>query len=126
MRWGGVGWGGMRVMLGGMSVMVCLMPWVGVVWGTGGVGVCPGVPDAVGCGFGWSGLPDPVGWGCQSEDAPLGEERAVDGAYFIKQTIGNACGTVGLIHALCNNTANVKFERKPTVHPNCLYERTAE
>ncbi|XP_029444724.1 ubiquitin carboxyl-terminal hydrolase isozyme L1 [Rhinatrema bivittatum] len=27
--------------------------------------------------------------------------------YFMKQTIGNSCGTIGLIHAVANNKANV-------------------
>lgn len=31
--------------------------------------------------------------------------------FFIKQTIGNACGTVGLLHALGNNTSVLKFGR---------------
>uniref|UniRef100_A0A669F6R6 Ubiquitin carboxyl-terminal hydrolase n=1 Tax=Oreochromis niloticus TaxID=8128 RepID=A0A669F6R6_ORENI len=30
--------------------------------------------------------------------------------YFIKQTIGNACGTIGLIHAVANNQAHLEFE----------------
>ncbi|XP_026232540.1 ubiquitin carboxyl-terminal hydrolase isozyme L3 [Anabas testudineus] len=30
--------------------------------------------------------------------------------YFIKQTIGNACGTIGLIHAVANNEAQLDFE----------------
>ncbi|XP_029937558.1 ubiquitin carboxyl-terminal hydrolase isozyme L3 [Myripristis murdjan] len=30
--------------------------------------------------------------------------------YFIKQTIGNACGTIGLIHAVANNLAHLEFE----------------
>lgn len=29
--------------------------------------------------------------------------------YFIKQTIGNACGTIGLIHAVANNKAHLDF-----------------
>lgn len=29
--------------------------------------------------------------------------------YFIKQTIGNACGTIGLIHAVANNQAHLEF-----------------
>lgn len=29
--------------------------------------------------------------------------------YFIKQTIGNACGTIGLIHAVANNQAHLQF-----------------
>ena len=31
--------------------------------------------------------------------------------FFIKQTIGNACGTVGLLHALGNCTSSLKFGR---------------
>lgn len=30
--------------------------------------------------------------------------------YFIKQTIGNACGTIGLIHAVANNQNHLDFE----------------
>lgn len=30
--------------------------------------------------------------------------------YFIKQTIGNACGTIGLIHAVANNLPHLDFE----------------
>ncbi|XP_059502476.1 ubiquitin carboxyl-terminal hydrolase isozyme L3 [Stegostoma tigrinum] len=30
--------------------------------------------------------------------------------YFMKQTISNACGTVGLIHALANNRDKLEFE----------------
>lgn len=29
--------------------------------------------------------------------------------YFIKQTIGNACGTIGLIHAVGNNQTHLDF-----------------
>lgn len=31
--------------------------------------------------------------------------------YFIKQTIGNACGTIGLIHAVANNQKCLEFGR---------------
>lgn len=31
--------------------------------------------------------------------------------YFMKQTIGNACGTVGLLHALGNNTDTLTFSK---------------
>ncbi|XP_048835154.1 ubiquitin carboxyl-terminal hydrolase isozyme L3 isoform X1 [Brienomyrus brachyistius] len=30
--------------------------------------------------------------------------------YFMKQTIGNACGTIGLIHAVANNQGVLEFE----------------
>ncbi|XP_035249243.1 ubiquitin carboxyl-terminal hydrolase isozyme L3 [Anguilla anguilla] len=30
--------------------------------------------------------------------------------YFMRQTIGNACGTIGLIHAVANNQARLDFE----------------
>ena len=34
--------------------------------------------------------------------------KAADpGLCFIKQTIGNACGTIGLLHALCNNMSDL-------------------
>nr|AFK48497.1 unknown [Medicago truncatula] len=29
--------------------------------------------------------------------------------YFMKQTVGNACGTIGLLHALGNLTSEIKF-----------------
>lgn len=32
------------------------------------------------------------------------EELTPSGIYFMKQTIGNACGTIALIHAVANNT----------------------
>lgn len=30
--------------------------------------------------------------------------------YFIKQTIGNACGTIGIIHSVANNMKHLEFE----------------
>ncbi|XP_062861656.1 ubiquitin carboxyl-terminal hydrolase isozyme L3 isoform X1 [Trichomycterus rosablanca] len=38
-----------------------------------------------------------------------GQEVSSD-VYFMKQTIGNACGTIGLIHAVANNQAHLEFE----------------
>ena len=37
-----------------------------------------------------------------------GQEVSPD-VYFMKQTIGNACGTIGLIHAVANNQASLEF-----------------
>ncbi|KAI0028684.1 peptidase C12 ubiquitin carboxyl-terminal hydrolase 1 [Vararia minispora EC-137] len=54
----------------------------------------------------------------KTEDAQLAEESAakVDPTIFwMRQTIGNACGTIGLIHALAN--CGVAFE------PDCLFQR---
>lgn len=31
--------------------------------------------------------------------------------YFLKQTISNACGTIGLLHAVANNQDKLKFDR---------------
>lgn len=31
--------------------------------------------------------------------------------YFMKQTIGNSCGTIGLIHAVANNQDKLEFGR---------------
>lgn len=35
--------------------------------------------------------------------------------YFMKQTIGNACGTIGLIHAVANNQGHLEFGKRLTV-----------
>jgi len=29
--------------------------------------------------------------------------------YFLKQTVGNACGTIGLLHAIGNATSEIKL-----------------
>ncbi|TNN66799.1 Ubiquitin carboxyl-terminal hydrolase isozyme L3 [Liparis tanakae] len=48
----------------------------------------------------------------QAEEEKLkGERQEVSpDVYFIKQTIGNACGTIGLIHAVANNQDRLEFE----------------
>lgn len=49
----------------------------------------------------------------QSEAAEnkIGEEKdcGVDDVYYMKQTVGNACGTVAVIHALANNKNSIRF-----------------
>ncbi|XP_010902671.2 ubiquitin carboxyl-terminal hydrolase isozyme L3 isoform X2 [Esox lucius] len=54
----------------------------------------------------------------QYESFRLEEEAAIKAqgqkvsqdVYFMKQTIGNACGTIGLIHAVANNQHYLEFE----------------
>uniref|UniRef100_A0A672HIS6 Ubiquitin carboxyl-terminal hydrolase n=1 Tax=Salarias fasciatus TaxID=181472 RepID=A0A672HIS6_SALFA len=47
----------------------------------------------------------------QEEDKLKKQQQEVSpDVYFIKQTIGNACGTIGLIHAVANNQAHLEFE----------------
>lgn len=48
----------------------------------------------------------------QEEEKKLKDERqeVSPDVYFVKQTIGNACGTIGLIHAVANNQTHLEFE----------------
>jgi ubiquitin carboxyl-terminal hydrolase L3 len=48
----------------------------------------------------------------KTESIKFGEEDTKSGLYFIKQTIGNACGTIGIIHALCNNADRLGFDKE--------------
>lgn len=43
------------------------------------------------------------------KDNQIGEEKngGVENLYYMKQTVGNACGTVAVIHALANNTDKI-------------------
>lgn len=44
--------------------------------------------------------------------------------YFIKQTIGNACGTIGLIHVVANNQKRLEFEANSAIKD--FLEKTAK
>ncbi|XP_062514124.1 ubiquitin carboxyl-terminal hydrolase isozyme L3-like [Corticium candelabrum] len=47
----------------------------------------------------------------REQEARKLEEQHVDSdIYFMKQTIGNACGTIGILHALCNNQDKLEFD----------------
>lgn len=48
----------------------------------------------------------------QEEEQRLkaGKHEVPSDVYFIKQTIGNACGTIGLIHAAANNLEHLEFD----------------
>lgn len=37
------------------------------------------------------------------------EKEASNSVYFMKQTVGNACGTIGLLHAIGNLTSEIKL-----------------
>ncbi|XP_041948346.1 ubiquitin carboxyl-terminal hydrolase isozyme L1 [Alosa sapidissima] len=46
------------------------------------------------------------------------EKQAVDKAsdvYFLKQTVVNSCGTVGLLHAVANNQDKMEFDRDSAI-----------
>lgn len=62
------------------------------------------------------GLPPFRNWSIimhpQETSESIGTEEPAEGVYFIKQTISNACGTIGLIHALCNNKDTLGFDRE--------------
>ncbi|XP_033742583.1 ubiquitin carboxyl-terminal hydrolase-like [Pecten maximus] len=48
----------------------------------------------------------------KSEVESIGEVVEQHETYFVKQTIGNACGTVAIVHALANNDGAVKFNEE--------------
>ncbi|KAH9777063.1 ubiquitin carboxyl-terminal hydrolase 3 [Citrus sinensis] len=41
---------------------------------------------------------------------PLTAQEFSKNVYFMKQTVGNACGTIGLLHAVGNVTSEIKFQ----------------
>ncbi|CAI9725439.1 ubiquitin carboxyl-terminal hydrolase-like [Octopus vulgaris] len=43
-------------------------------------------------------------------DNPIGKVEEKSELYFIRQTIGNACGTIALVHALANNADKINFK----------------
>ena len=52
----------------------------------------------------------------KAEAAETAEEKtAPKNLFFMKQTIGNACGTIGLIHAIANNQKYCKFSENSTL-----------
>jgi len=52
---------------------------------------------------------------CEDEEKRLKENSQVvsEKLYFTEQTVGNACGTVGIIHSIANNTDVVKLKDGP-------------
>jgi hypothetical protein len=42
----------------------------------------------------------------------FGELQHDENVYFMKQTINNACGTIGIIHVLSNIEKDVPLDRK--------------
>lgn len=44
------------------------------------------------------------------EEEKLQGQAVPEAVYHIKQTVGNACGTIGLLHAVLNNAANVELD----------------
>ncbi|KAG2263954.1 hypothetical protein Bca52824_071033 [Brassica carinata] len=43
------------------------------------------------------------------QDKEIKEKVHIDKVYFMKQTVGNACGTIGLLHAIGNITSEIKL-----------------
>lgn len=67
----------------------------------------------------------------ESEEFARAEKENIDkngqivssNVYFMKQTVGNACGTVGILHAIGN--ARSQLDIKPDSYLDRLYQRTS-
>ncbi|KAJ7516616.1 hypothetical protein O6H91_22G064500 [Diphasiastrum complanatum] len=46
----------------------------------------------------------------EEQERILTGQRVSNEVYFMKQTVGNACGTVGLLHAIGNNISQINLE----------------
>lgn len=57
-----------------------------------------------------------------ARNAELGISKQV---YFVRQTVGNACGTIGLLHALLNN-AEVLPPGETLLIPNAIEARASQ
>lgn len=44
-------------------------------------------------------------------------------AYFMKQTVGNACGTIGVLHAVANNMDTLSISERPCLQPQHVSRR---
>ncbi|GFP96792.1 ubiquitin carboxyl-terminal hydrolase isozyme l3 [Phtheirospermum japonicum] len=66
----------------------------------------------------------------QSEEERIQQDSAVklqepsSGVYFMKQTVGNACGTIGLLHAVGNITSKIKLVERSYL--DNFFKATAE
>lgn len=41
--------------------------------------------------------------------------------YFLKQTVGNACGTIGILHAIGNATKEIKLSKSMTPYDTAFH-----
>ncbi|GAY43623.1 hypothetical protein CUMW_075910 [Citrus unshiu] len=48
---------------------------------------------------------------CRAVSYPFTPQESSKNVYFMKQTVGNACGTIGLLHAVGNVTSEIKFRK---------------
>ncbi|KAJ3706948.1 hypothetical protein LUZ61_010653 [Rhynchospora tenuis] len=61
----------------------------------------------------------------KEETATASEEKEVSKkVYFLKQTVGNACGTIGVLHAIGNATSHIKLAEGSFF--DRFYKETAE
>ncbi len=62
----------------------------------------------------------------RKRDAEIEQKGQVlnDELYFLKQTIGNACGTIGIIHAIANNRDKLKIRDDNTCFLKEFFEKT--